>query len=228
MFITFKMTDTLEDYLFRVYGYETFRKHQKEIIETIIYEKKDVCCVMSTGYGKSICYQLPAIITNKVSIVVSPLLSLMEDQKINLENLGISVCCYNSNLQSKFVANLNILNGDYSIIYITPETIKSSYKMLNDLNEKIGISLFAIDESHCVSLWGQSFRSSYLELNCIKEWFPNISILTLTATCNKKVQNDIIEHLNLHNPLMIKTSMNRPNLSYYVHDKTSELEDLKN
>jgi len=216
-----------EEYLLRVYGYDNFRECQKEIISSLIEEKRDVCCVMATGHGKSICYQLPAIITNKCSIVISPLLSLMEDQKINLENLGISVCCYNSNLINKNIINLKILKGDYTVIYITPETIKTSYNMLIRLNKKIGISLFAIDESHCVSLWGHSFRNSYLELDCIKDFFPDIPIITLTGSATDKVQDDIIHHLKLKNPLKIKTSMNRQNLSYYVHDKTTILKDLK-
>ena len=138
------MEQNYEDVLFRIYGYNTFRPQQQEIITTIVEHRRDVCCVMATGYGKSICYQLPAIITGRPSIIVSPLLSLMEDQKNDLERRGIRVCCYNSTLNNYIQAQQEILSGMYSVIYITPEAIVKSRQWLTTLYQTHGISVMHI------------------------------------------------------------------------------------
>src|SRR5882762_8595550 len=121
---------TPEQHLFETFGFSTFRESQKAIIDAIVSHKRDVCCVMATGHGKSVCYQLPAIITGRPSIIISPLLSLMEDQRANLEKVGVTACCYNSSLKDKTKAYNDILAGSYQIIYITPETVVNSQILL--------------------------------------------------------------------------------------------------
>jgi len=213
--------------LLKTFGFTSFRDQQQFIIETIVNQKRDICAVMPTGHGKSICYQLPPIMMEKTAIVISPLLSLMEDQQTNLLKVGIKSCCFNSNLADKSLTRSEILNGEYSIIYITPEMIIHSEDLLLQLDKRIGICLIAIDEAHCISSWGNSFRSSYLELSCLKKWFPAIPILALTGTATPKIQDDIIKLLGLNNVLKIRTSSDRPNLSYYIHHKTTIENDLK-
>jgi RecQ family ATP-dependent DNA helicase len=224
------------EYLENTFGYTEFREKQLEIIKYIIEEKQDICAILPTGYGKSICYQLPALILNKPSIVISPLISLMEDQRINLRKKGIKAVCCNSQITSDLdkwkLAKSYILKGRYKIIYITPESMSSDtngiIELLIKLNNTIGISLIAIDESHCVSMWGHCFRPSYAELSCIKKYFPDIPILCTTATASIKVMNDICSTLKLKNPKQITTDIDRPNLYYYVYDKSSNIyKDLK-
>ena len=212
----------LENYLQQYYGYNEFRPHQKEIIEAIL-NKEDVLAILPTSHGKSICYQLPAIISGKPSIVLTPLISLMMDQQSNLAKLGIKSCTFNSVNDQKQL-KVEILTGNYLIVYITPEALINSYEWLKSLNNTIGIGLFAVDESHCV-LWGDSFREAYNKLDCLKEWFPTIPILALTGTATKKVINDIVDKLKLEEPLFIKTSLDRPNIYFEVKPK-GKLSDL--
>jgi len=221
-----KKVDLYENRLYKAFGFRTFRNQQRTIIRSIVRDKKDICCIMATGQGKSLCYQLPAIITQKPSIVVSPLLSLMEDQCVNLEKFGIKACCYNSTVKDKSLLKIDILNGKYSVIYVTPEMAIGLQDLFQQLNTKIGISVIAIDEAHCVSLWGQSFRSAYLQLSCLKQWLPQIPILALTGTATKIVEKDMIDLLKLNKPLQIRSGSDRPNLSYYVHNKPQSIKDL--
>ena len=208
-----------------VFHLKSFRNNQENIINSICFEKRDVCGIMATGYGKSVCYQLPPIILNKPSIVISPLISLMEDQRIKLSSLGIESICYNSdiNMNSKLKPEIidKILRNYYKVIYMTPEMITTEFMLniLKILNLTIGISVIAIDESHCVSTWGNSFRKSYLELHVLRTLFQNVPILALTGTATLKIRNDIINLLNLKDPLIINTGANRPNITYFVHQK---------
>ncbi len=213
---------TLEQSLFRWFGFTEFREAQKEIIESILYHNRDVSCIMATGHGKSICYQLPPLITNKPSIVISPLLSLMHDQMSNLQKKGISACCYTPSLMYGDQVKSDILSGNYKIIYTTPETL------IKDINIFLELSpgLIAIDEAHCISLWGNSFRPSYTELSRLKILFPTTAILALTGTATEKVELDIIKSLQLKDPLRIRTNPDRPNIKYFVHKKSGILTDL--
>ncbi len=219
---------TPEECLKTTFGLTTFRYQQKEIIEAGL-SGRDACAIMATGHGKSICYQLPPILTGKPAVIISPLLSLMEDQRLGLEKKGVKACCYNSSLKDKVEAREDIVNGIYQIIYMTPETVvlDSSRQLLTQLKTNHGLSLIAIDEAHCVSLWGNSFRDSYLKLSCLKEWFPTVPILALTGTATEKVEKDMIRLLKLKTPVRIRTGCDRPNLSYYVHLKGNPLTDLK-
>lgn len=200
-----------------VYGFDSFRSKQYEIINRII-NGEDVCAIMPTGIGKSLCYQMPAIYLDKPAIIVSPLISLMNDQKINLSNLGISSCCYNSSVSDKYQMKKDILQYKYRFIYITPESCITIKNFLIELEKKLGISLIAIDEAHCISSYGFDFRKSYRDLSFIKEILPNTPILAVTATATKLVSEDICKVLGFKNYTLIRTSFDRPNL--YLEVKT--------
>lgn len=194
------------------FGFDKFREKQLDIIKTIIENKRDVCAIMFTGSGKSLCYQFPAIHLNKTTLVISPLIALMNDQKLKMEALKIPTCCLNSTVQFKNSIKNEILDGKYRIILTTPEYLTSQEEFIRELAEKEILCLVAIDEAHVSSTWAQDFRTSYTQLGCIRDWIPDIPILTLTATATKKVQNDIVKVLELHNPLIVKTTFDRPNL----------------
>lgn len=210
----------------QTFGIIELKNKQKEIIDAIINERRDICCILPTGYGKSLCYQLPPILLDRPALVISPLISLMEDQKSALLKKGITVCCYNSTVTKKNVLKDDILLNKYKIIYITPEQIVKSRLMLEMLHEDVGLSLIAVDEAHCVSMWGHTFRTQYRELSAIKEWFPNVPIIALTGTATDKVEIDICNLLNLKNPLIVKSSFDRPNLYLKCHQKTTLHKDL--
>ena len=205
-----------------VYSYDTFRAKQYEIINKVV-SGEDVCAVLRTGFGKSICYQLPAIYLDKPAIIVSPLISLMDDQKMILENLGISSCCYNSNIPNKSNLKKEILQGKYRFVYITPESVIQMGEFLNKLEEIQGISLFAIDEAHCISSYGFDFRKAYRELTFFKEKFPQIPILAVTATATNLVARDICRVLGLKCDEPIKMSFDRPNLYIEVRRKSKNI-----
>lgn len=208
------------------FGFTEFRDNQIQIIDSVVHDRKDTVCIMSTGAGKSLGYQLPALVMEKSSIIISPLISLMEDQKVGLEKKGITACCYNSSQPNRSKLMMNILENKYQVIYLTPETAVKSQDMLQQFEETHGISLIAIDESHCVSLWGADFRPKYRELSCLKEWFPHIPMMALTGTATKLVEDDIITTLNLMDPVIYKSSFDRPNLSFHVKTKKHVLTDL--
>ena len=208
------------------FGFTSFRPNQFEIIDSILYHKKDVCAIMPTGFGKSLCYQLPAIVSKKVSIVISPLISLMEDQKLQLQDLGISVCCLNSSEKNSYDILNEITDGEYSLVYMTPEYATKAEYLFTELVEEDMLCLVAIDEGHCVSLWGQSFRESYTELYKIKDYIENVPMLVLTATATDKVLTDIEHILKLDEPEIVKSSFDRPNLYIEIKMKTDKTEKL--
>ncbi|XWV26037.1 putative ATP-dependent RNA helicase [Tupanvirus soda lake] len=205
-----------------VYGYDSFRSKQYEIINRIICGE-DVCAIMPTGVGKSICFQIPALYIDKPAIIISPLISLMDDQRLILEELGISSCCYNSNVANKSQMKKDILQCKYKFIYITPESIVNMKDFFQKLEEKQGISLIAIDEAHCISSYGFDFRKSYRELTFFKEILPNIPILAVTATATNIVGKDICKVLGFKNHTPIKTSFDRPNLYLEVREKSKNI-----
>jgi len=217
---------TLKEY----YGYDKLKDLQKQIIIASVEKKKDVLAILATGYGKSVCYQLPFLILQKPIIIISPLLALMEDQKNSLEEKDIPVVCLNSNL-SQSVKNYEkeqILKGNYKIIYMTPEYLQSSQDFLLDLYENHDLSLIAIDEAHCVSSWGNDFRPEYKKLSCIKDWMPNINIMALTATATEKVREDIKLSLKMTKVEEVISSFDRPNLYLSCQLKSGDIKhDLK-
>jgi Werner syndrome ATP-dependent helicase len=208
----------------KTFGFDCFRPNQFEIVDSILYHKKDVCAIMPTGFGKSLCYQFPAIFSKKVAVIISPLISLMEDQKIQLQELNISVCCLNSSEQNSYDIINEIIDGEYCIVYMTPEYAVNAEYLFTELVENDMLCLVAIDEGHCVSLWGHSFRDSYTELYKLKDYIDNIPIMVLTATATDNVLNDIETILKLNNPVIIKSSFDRPNLYIDIKLKTDKTE----
>jgi len=201
-----------------IYGYESFRPKQYEIINRII-KGEDICAIMSTGYGKSICFQIPALYLDKPAIIISPLISLMDDQRLILDELGISSCCYNSNVIDKSRMRADILQCKYKFVYITPESVVNMKEFFVKLEDIQGISLIAIDEAHCISSYGFDFRKSYRELTFFREILPKVPILALTATATNVVMNDICSILGFKKNTIIKTSFDRSNLYLEVRQK---------
>ena len=208
-----------------VYGYDDFREKQYEIINRIICGE-DVCAICFTGFGKSVCFQIPALYLDKPAIIISPLISLMDDQRLILDDLGISSCCYNSNVANKYQMKTDIMQFKYKFIYITPESVVNMKEFFLKLEEKQGISLIAIDEAHCISSYGFDFRKTYRELTFFKEILPNVPILAVTATATDVVGKDICKVLGFKHHEPIKTSFDRPNLFLEVREKTT-MEKIK-
>lgn len=219
------MTD-YEIVLKNTFGFDKFRDKQLDIIKAIIEDKKDICVIMFTGYGKSLCYQFPPIYTNKITLVISPLISLMNDQCIKLKEKNISSICLNSTLSNKIKAKKEILENKYRIVYTTPEYIITQQKFIDRLYLTDKLINVAIDEAHCISFYGNDFRESYRKIKCLKEWLPDIPLMALTATATPRVEKDIIKTLGLVNFLVIKSSFDRPNLNIIVRHKSSLNNDI--
>jgi len=207
------------------FGYTSFRPNQEEAIQTLL-DGRDVFVLMPTGGGKSLCYQIPALMKDGTAVVISPLISLMKDQVDSLTANGISAAYLNSTLSESESADIKgrLLSGDLKILYVAPERLMMG-SMLS-LLKKIKISLFAIDEAHCVSEWGHDFRPEYRKLSELKDKFPNVCIAALTATATERVRKDIIHVLRLENPIVKISSFNRPNLSYQIVEKKDVMEQL--
>lgn len=209
----------------KYFGYSSFRPLQKEIITDVI-SQKDVFALMPTGGGKSLCYQLPAIIQSGTTIVVSPLISLMKDQVDGLKENGVKAEYLNSSLtvsqQDKILTLLN--NNQLSLLYVAPERFAQTSFL--SLLQTVPVSLFAIDEAHCISQWGHDFRPEYRTLRRLRETFPSIPIIALTATATEIVKKDIITQLQLTTPSFYQASFNRPNLTYSVTDKKQASEQI--
>lgn len=219
----FSLNKTLEDHLQALFGYQEFRHSQKEIV-TAILEGKDVLAILPTGAGKSICYQLPAMLMPGIAIVISPLISLMQDQVVNLSNKGIPAALLNSSLRYQDVQSvINNLN-DYKILYIAPERFTDP-SFLQNL-QQTPVSFFAIDEAHCISQWGHSFRPEYRHLSLLREKFPKSSIIALTATATRDVEKDISKQLAMRTPHVLKASFDRHNLTLHIKSKTYPFRQL--
>ena len=208
------MLDTLK----KVFGFQDFRPNQESIIRKIL-EKRDIFAVMPTGGGKSLCYQLPAKMMKGTTVVISPLISLMKDQvDAALEN-GISAALINSSLKPQEMSSVyrQLKGGKIELLYVSPE--RFAMQSFIDQLKAIPVSLFAIDEAHCVSEWGHDFRPDYLSLSTITKTFPDIPVAAFTATATSKVQDDIISKIALRSPFTVRASFNRPNLFYTVKGK---------
>ena len=227
------MTDIYDSKLNEFFGYSNLKPLQKNIIKSILEDKKDVLGVLATGYGKSICYQLPFLVLeqSKSIIVVSPLIALMEDQKNSLEERDIPVICMNSNMGSKtkeYEKNEILVNKQNKIIYMTPEYLVNCEDFITELWNHNQLAFIAIDESHCVSSWGSDFRPEYKSLKCLKEWLPELNIMALTATATDKVRKEITSCLGMKNNIEYISSFDRSNLYLEFRLKTSDIKhDLK-
>ncbi|WP_454785132.1 DNA helicase RecQ [Legionella sp. WA2024007413] len=206
------------------FGFDTFRTPQEDIINDVI-AGQDVLVLMPTGGGKSLCYQIPALVRPGVGIVVSPLIALMEDQVTALRLQGIRAAYYNSSLTSVEAKNVltQLHQDELDLLYIAPERLISS-SFLERLSD-CRIALFAIDEAHCISQWGHDFRPEYSALGILKNHFPNIPIIALTATADKQTRKDIVDRLN-YSPKKYIASFNRPNIHYKVIPKTNAAKQL--
>ncbi|OGW44808.1 MAG: ATP-dependent DNA helicase RecQ [Nitrospirae bacterium RBG_13_41_22] len=210
---------SIHDTLKTVFGFQTFRPNQESIIKNIL-DSRDVFAVMPTGGGKSLCYQLPATLMHGTSVVISPLISLMKDQVDAAVENGIQAAFINSSMDPDEVSDVYLMlkYNKIRLLYIAPERFAMPHFL--ERLKTAAISMFAIDEAHCISEWGHDFRPDYLGLCLIPEMFPDVPIAAFTATATRRVQEDIIHKIGLRKPHIVRASFNRPNLFYEVKAKS--------
>jgi ATP-dependent DNA helicase RecQ len=215
------LLDTLE----RHFGYRTFKPFQEEII-TDILEGRDVLGIIATGGGKSLCYQLPAVLSGGLTVVVSPLIALMKDQVDSLNANGIAAATLNSSMGIGEIHAIQqgLRNGKISVLYISPE--KVTQEPFLQYLEKLNVKLIAVDEAHCISMWGHQFRPEYRKLSLLKKRFPKIPLIALTASAIPEVRDDIVNQLKLVSPKKYVGSFNRHNLYYDIRPKKDSFSQI--
>lgn len=209
----------------KVFGYKSFRGEQENIINYIL-KGNDALVLMPTGGGKSLCYQIPALCLDGVVVVVSPLIALMQDQVFALKELGVRAEFLNSTLnfaQEEEITN-ELLQNRLDLVYVSPERL--NMESFQQILSKTKISLFAIDEAHCVSQWGHDFRPEYTKFYMLKELFPEIPRIALTATADEATRDDIIKNLHMDGCKVFISSFDRPNIRYTVQIKDKERKQL--
>ena len=212
------MEDKALHILNNTFGYSEFRQYQQDIIDQVI-SGKDAVVLMPTGGGKSLCYQIPSMAREGVGIIVSPLIALMQDQVVALKQLGVNVAFLNSTLDATSANDIKqqLLRGELDMLYVAPERLMTG-RFLN-LLENAPISLFAIDEAHCISEWGHDFRPEYRKLKTLRGKFPSVPMIALTATATPKVRNDIVSELKFKGHNTYVASFDRKNLFYRIKPK---------
>jgi len=202
------------------FGYDSFRMNQEQAIETVL-QKKDCVVLMPTGGGKSLCYQIPALMLDGLTVVISPLIALMKDQVDALKNNGVEAAFLNSTQTGREQAEVfqAVRSGKLKLLYVAPERLLQSGEQFIDFLKSINVSLFAIDEAHCISSWGHDFRPEYIQLGKLKRYFPDVPLIALTATADKLVRQDIVERLTVRNAALFVSSFNRPNIFYKIEQK---------
>jgi ATP-dependent DNA helicase RecQ len=219
----------LSEPLRRIFGFSSFRPGQESIVHDVL-SRRDVLALMPTGGGKSLCFQLPALIQPGVSIVISPLIALMQDQVRLLRESGIAAAFVNSTLRAEEISERTraMLRGELKLVYLAPERLLLSEFLegpLQALAAGPGINAFVVDEAHCVSEWGHDFRPEYRQLSTLRRRHPQVPILAFTATATPRVRTDIVAQLALRDPAVHVSSFIRPNLSYRVRAKSARSYD---
>ena len=209
------------------FGYDSFRMNQQAAIECVL-AKKDCVVLMPTGGGKSLCYQIPALLLDGLTVVVSPLIALMKDQVDALRNNGVEAAFLNSTQSSREQTEVfqAVRTGRVKLLYVAPERLLQSNDLFLDFLRSVNVSLFAIDEEHCISSWGHDFRPEYIQLGKLKRYFPDVPIIALTATADKLVRKDIFERLGIRGAELFVSSFNRPNIYYRVAPKRNSYRQL--
>ncbi|MDC9720428.1 MAG: DNA helicase RecQ [Gammaproteobacteria bacterium] len=219
------MNDTPEQLLHTLFGYEQFRGQQLDVIQHVI-EGGDALVLMPTGGGKSICYQIPALLREGVGVVISPLIALMQDQVSNLQQLGVNAQTLHSGIdwQQQQQIEQSALNGELDLLYVSPERLMTDACM--HLLRSCKVALFAIDEAHCVSQWGHDFRPEYLQLEFLQQNFPHIPRMALTATADRPTQQEMVKRLGLGQAQQYISSFDRPNIRYRIMQKQKGKQQL--
>ncbi|HPI80899.1 MAG TPA: RecQ family ATP-dependent DNA helicase, partial [Cyclobacteriaceae bacterium] len=217
--------DTLQEKLKELFGYSTFRGNQEVVIKNIL-EGKNTFVIMPTGAGKSLCYQLPAMIKDGLAIVISPLIALMKNQVDQLNTYGINARFLNSTLSKSEVTRLkrDCINGDVKLLYVAPESLNKEEYI--EFLAKANVSFVAIDEAHCISEWGHDFRPEYRKIKTMIAQLGNMPVIALTATATPKVQIDIQKNLQMEDADIFVSSFNRKNLYYEVRPKKETKKQL--
>jgi ATP-dependent DNA helicase RecQ len=215
----------IEEILREYWGYETFRPLQKEIIQSVL-EGKDTLALLPTGGGKSICYQVPALAQDGITLVISPLIALMKDQVENLKKKGVlAAAIYSGMSKNAIVQTLkNVAYGPYKLLYVSPERLETD--LFKEYLPALNINFIAVDEAHCISQWGYDFRPSYLRIAALREELPDVPVLALTASATSLVQKDICERLLFRTENIFRQSFKRENLSYSVFKVDAKLTKL--
>ncbi|HEY2866158.1 MAG TPA: RecQ family ATP-dependent DNA helicase, partial [Pyrinomonadaceae bacterium] len=209
------------------FGYDSFRMNQEAAISCALSER-DCVVLMPTGGGKSLCYQIPALMLDGLTVVISPLIALMKDQVDALRANGVPAAFLNSTQTAAQQVEIfrSIRAGALKLLYVAPERLLQRGDKFLDFLREINVSLFAIDEAHCISSWGHDFRPEYIQLGKLKTEFPNTPIIALTATADKLVRKDIFERLNIADADLFVSSFNRPNIFYTVEPKQNSFGKL--
>lgn len=220
------MSNQAQDILQQYWGHSTFRPQQAEIIKNVL-SGSDSIALLPTGGGKSLCYQLPALLLDGITIVVSPLIALMKDQVMTLQEKGIKALSITSGISFSELDTLldNCIYGNYKLLYLSPERLQQ--ELVRERIKLMNVSLIAVDEAHCISQWGHDFRPAYREISQLRALKPTVPFIALTATATPKVLKDITEQLELEDPQLFKTSYHRPNLTYNAVQATDKFYQLE-